>query len=228
MRNCLDLLSNYTQEEIKTEYILNCLYTELQVQDKPDVQDVLVSSVLEFIWKIGNRSDAYTTEAYQKKLQLFVNGFMDGDHKKVRKVVNSVLFQRILPKARGSPQGSWAWEAIKLAIQMLEAHTVCSNERWIDHPSIPLRVFGPVEYLDEPLRQLTKPQAAMMPRLNVNNPSFNTQVSSSWAEDFQPTRWEESIPRPKEQSLGQKFAYWFDFTFADHCMELRQKAIRAG
>ena len=100
MRDCLDLLSNYTREEIKTEYILNCLYTEL-----PDIQDVLASSVLEFIWKIGNRSDAYTTKAYRKKLQLFqglqsehpgfgdfVDGFVDGDHEKVRKVVNSVLF----------------------------------------------------------------------------------------------------------------------------------------
>ena len=32
----------------------------------------------------------------------------------------------------------------------------------------------------------------------------------------------------KEQSLGQKFTHWFDFTFADYNMELRQKAIRAG
>ena len=70
---------------------------------------------MEFIWKIGNRSDAYTIKAYRKKLQLFqglqsehpgfsdfVNGFMDGDHWKVRKVTNSVLFQRILPGAWGS------------------------------------------------------------------------------------------------------------------------------
>ena len=61
--------------------------------------------MLEFLWKIGNRSNAYTTEAYQKKLQLFqglqskhlgfgnfVDGFMDGDHEKMRKVGNSVLF----------------------------------------------------------------------------------------------------------------------------------------
>ena len=53
------------------EYILNCLYTELQVQTTPDIQDVLALSVLEFLWKIGNHSDAYTHEAYQKKLQLF-------------------------------------------------------------------------------------------------------------------------------------------------------------
>ena len=71
MRNCLDLLDNYTQEEIKTKYILDCLYAELQVQTTPDIQDALALSVLEFLWKIGNCSDAYTTEAYRKKLQLY-------------------------------------------------------------------------------------------------------------------------------------------------------------
>ena len=119
------------------EYILDCLYTELQVQTTPDIQDALASSVLEFLWKIGNRTDAYTTEAYRKKLQLFqglqsqhlgfgnfVDCFVDGDHEKVRVVANNVLFQRILQRAQGSPQGSRAREAIKSAIQMLEAHLV--------------------------------------------------------------------------------------------------------
>ena len=182
------------------EYILDCLYTELQVQTTPDVQDALASSVLEFLWKIHHRSDSYTTEAYQKKLQLFqglqsqhpgfgdfVDGFVDGDHEKVRVVVNSVLFQRILPGARGSPQGLQAREAIKLAIQTLEAHRVRSNERWIGHPSIPPRVFGPAKYLDEPPKQLTKPQATTMPRSDDDSPTFNTQPSPSQAEDFQPT-----------------------------------------
>ena len=104
-RNCLDLLDNYTREEIETKYILDCLHAELQVQTTPDVQDVLATSILEFLWKIGNHSDAYTTEAYQKKLQLyrslqsqqsgfndFVQGFMGHDYEKVRMVANSVLF----------------------------------------------------------------------------------------------------------------------------------------
>ena len=70
-RNCLDLLSNYTREEIETEYILNCLYTELQVQGELDIQDTLAASVMEFIWKIRNRSEAYTTDAYRRKLEMF-------------------------------------------------------------------------------------------------------------------------------------------------------------
>ena len=122
MRNCLDLIDNYTREEIKTEYILNCLYAELQVQTTSDIQDVLATSMLEFLWKIGNCSDAYTTEAYWKKLQLyrglqsqqssfndFVQGFIDQDYEKVRTVANSVLFQRVLPGAWGSPQSTQTW-----------------------------------------------------------------------------------------------------------------------
>ena len=32
---------------------------------------MLANSVLEFIWKIGNHSDQYTTDIHRKKLQLF-------------------------------------------------------------------------------------------------------------------------------------------------------------
>ena len=71
-RNCLDLIDNYTREEIKTKYILNCLHTELLVQSSSNAQNALATSVLEFIWKIGNRSNAYTTEAYQKNCSCIV------------------------------------------------------------------------------------------------------------------------------------------------------------
>ena len=104
-RNCFDLLGNYTREEIETEYILDCLYAELQAQNEPYIQDVLMMSVLEFIWKIAHRSEAYTTEVHRRKLEMFqgleddrpafsnvINGFMDGDHSKVLKVANSILF----------------------------------------------------------------------------------------------------------------------------------------
>ena len=63
-RNCLTLLNNYTPEEIETEYILEFLCAELQVQTTPNVQDALALSILEVLWKIGNHSDAYNTKAY--------------------------------------------------------------------------------------------------------------------------------------------------------------------
>ena len=37
-----------------------------------------------------------------------------------------------------------------------------------------------------------------------------------------------SLYRPREQSLGQKFSQWFDFTFVNYSPEVRQKAIKAG
>ena len=71
LRNGLNLIDNYMREDIEVEYILDCYYTELQVQSSPDIQNVLANSVLEFIWKIGDRSSLYITETYRKKLQLF-------------------------------------------------------------------------------------------------------------------------------------------------------------
>ena len=75
------------------------------MQSAPDIQDALATSILEFIWKMGNHSDLYTTEAYRKKLQLFgglqsqwssfddfIQAFLDQDYEKVRSVTNSVLF----------------------------------------------------------------------------------------------------------------------------------------
>ena len=61
----------YTQEEVKVKYILNSLYAELQQQPLTDVQNVLANSILEFIWKIADHSIWYTSDVYQRKLQLF-------------------------------------------------------------------------------------------------------------------------------------------------------------
>ena len=64
-------MDTYTREEIEVQYILNFLYAKLKVQSLPDIQDVLANSAQEFIWKIGDHSNLYTTETYRKKLQLF-------------------------------------------------------------------------------------------------------------------------------------------------------------
>ena len=114
-----------------------------------------------------------------------------------------------------------------MAVKTLQAHMVCSSERWIGHPSIPLRVFRPAEYLDESPKQLTKLQPTTMPRLNTDNLGFDDQPQSSRT-NFQPTRWETSLYGPREQSLGQRFVQWFDFTFVDYSLEVRQRAIKAG
>ena len=104
---------------------------------------------------------------------------------------------------------------------------MCSNERWVGHPSIPPRVFGPSEYLDEPPKQLTKLQPAVTPRFDTSSLGFDEQPSSSRT-NFQPTRPGLSFYGPQEQGLGQSFAQWFDTTFIDYSPEVRQRAIQAS
>ena len=48
-------------------------------------------------------------------------------------------------------------------IPILEQGTPTSKERWIGHPSIPPRVFGPSQYLIMPPIQLTKPRLTLKP-----------------------------------------------------------------
>ena len=116
------------------------------------------------------------------------------------------------------------------AIQMLEAHTVCSNERWIGHPSIPKRVFGPVEYLIDPPIQPTKPKTTVRPLLDDNESTSTDQLPLSRAGSFEATRFqhERSFPKLKEQSPGEKFAVWFDNTFTNWSAKLKQKAIQVS
>ena len=115
-----------------------------------------------------------------------------------------------------------------MVIQMLQAHMVCSDERWIGHPSIPLRVFGLAEYLNDPPKQLTKLQTTVRLLHDDNHRStLDAQPSPSQVGSFLAT-WsphEKCFLKFKEQSSGQKFAIWFDHTFVDWSMELRQKAI---
>ena len=117
-----------------------------------------------------------------------------------------------------------------LAIQTLQAHTVHSDKRWIGHPSIPLWVFGPANYFDDPPKQLTKPKTAARPLFDDNRFIFDTQPSSLQPRDFQGTQYlhEKFFPKFKEHSLGWKFAIWFNHTFVDWSAELRQKAIQAS
>ena len=85
---------------------------------------------------------------------------------------------------------------------MLEAHTVHSVKRWVGHPSIPKRVFGPAEYLVNPPKQPTQMG------------SFKATRSQCGGRDL----------KSKEQSLSAKFAAWFNTAFA----ALTHKAILAS
>ena len=131
-RNCLDLIDTYAREEIKVEYILDCLFAELKVQGLPDAQNILANSMLEFIWKISDHSGLYTTETYKKKLQMFgtlqsrcpsfddfIWAFTDRDFQQVRGITNSVLFWHALPGEWGLPESAQTHRRIESMIWML-------------------------------------------------------------------------------------------------------------
>ena len=63
--NYHDLVNMYTREGIEVEYILNCLFTESKVQKTLKAQNMLANSILEFIRKISDWSNLYTTEMYR-------------------------------------------------------------------------------------------------------------------------------------------------------------------
>ena len=92
----------------------------------------------------------------------FIWAFRDGRHKDCLSTAWNVLFQRMLPGAMGVPPPK-SCECIKRMIPILEWGTPTSKERWIRHPSIPPRVFGPSQYLVMPPVQMTKPKLTSKP-----------------------------------------------------------------
>ena len=95
----------YTREEIEVEYILDCLFAESKIQKTPEVYNILANSILEFIWKISDWSDLYTTKTYWQKLKMFggpqsrhssfddfIWAFTDQNFWEALCVANSVLF----------------------------------------------------------------------------------------------------------------------------------------
>ena len=66
----------------------------------------------------------------------------------------------MLPGATGVPPPRTC-KHIKRMIPIFEWGTPASMERWIWHPSIPPRVFGPSQYLIMPPVRLTKPRLTL-------------------------------------------------------------------
>ena len=125
----------------------------------------MVTSVLEFISKISDQSDLYTTHVFWSRLQWiqsqatafyeFIWAFRDRRYKDCLSVAQDVLFQRLFPGATGVPPPKTR-DHIKRMIAILEHGMLASKDSWPGHPSIPLRVFGPSKYLMMPPTQLTK------------------------------------------------------------------------
>ena len=125
----------------------------------------MATSVLEFISKISGRSDLYTTAVFCGRLgwiqsvttafDEFIWAFRGRRHQDCLSVVGDVLFRRLLPGTTGVPLPKTR-DHIKRMIAILEHGTPALKDRWRGHPSIPLRVFGPSQYLMTPPTQLAK------------------------------------------------------------------------
>ena len=92
----------------------------------------------------------------------FIQAFRDGRHKDCLSAAQDVLFHRMLPGAMGTPPPE-IQAYIKRMIIILEHGMHELKDRWIGHPSIPLRVFGPRQYLMTPPIQVTKPKVTLRP-----------------------------------------------------------------
>ena len=76
-----------------------------------------------------------------------------------------MLFGHQLPGATGTPLPKMR-EYIKQMIVIMEHDTPISKDRWLGHPSIPLRMFRLTQYLVTPPIQwtkLTKPKVTLKP-----------------------------------------------------------------
>ena len=97
-----DLVDYYTHEEIKVEFILNCLFAESRNQRSTKACDIMATSVLEFISKISGQSDLYTTQVFWGRLGWiqsqatafyeFIWAFRDRRYKDCLSVAQYVLF----------------------------------------------------------------------------------------------------------------------------------------
>ena len=92
----------------------------------------------------------------------FILAFRDWRHMDCLSTAQDVLFQRMLPGAMGVPAPK-IQECIKRMIPILECGTPMLKDRWIGHPSIPLSMFGPSQYLVMPPVWMTKPKLTSKP-----------------------------------------------------------------
>ena len=86
----------------------------------------------------------------------FIWKFSDRRHKDCLTIARDVLFGHQLLGTTWTPLPKTR-EYIKQMIVIMECDTPISKERWLGHPSIPPRMFGPRQYLVTPPIQWTKP-----------------------------------------------------------------------
>ena len=88
--------------------------------------------------------------------------FNNKRYDEVLSITNGVLFHHLPPGDRGRPEPLIQDKIVRM-IAILHSDTYPDKARWLGHPCIPRRVFGPREYLVDPPLQLSKPQVTSGP-----------------------------------------------------------------
>ena len=117
-------------------------------------------------------------------------------------------------------------------IAILHSDTYPDKERWLEHPCIPRRVFGPREYLVNPPLQLSKPQVTSRPMSAASGGSVLVQDQPrSEIGTFKPSGATSntctSRSKNTEDISSSIFMSWFETVSANLNTKVKHKALFA-
>ena len=118
-------------------------------------------------------------------------------------------------------------------IKILNEDTCPDIDHWEGHPCIPMRVFGPKQYLIVPLLELSKPKVTSRPLPAASGGSVltNHQPQSelgSFKATKTPRYGRSSEPKVHEDTAKKQFMAWFDTAFANLDPRVKHKALLAS
>ena len=123
-------------------------------------------------------------------------------------------------------------ECIRKMIAISEHGMSVLKERWIGHPQILLRVFGPSQYLMTPPVQMTKPKLTSKPLPAVSSISkLVLQETQSNAEDHQRIKLMGGGDARRLAGTDvpiNHFVQWFQAISANMKLEAQRRALAAS
>ena len=141
------------------------------------------------------------------------------------------MFCHLPSEDRGRPEPLISARIVRL-ITILHSDTYPDEERWLAHPCIPKRVFGPREYLVDPPLQLSKPQVTLRPLSAASGSSVLVQDQpQSEIRTFKPSGATSNTCMSKlkntEDISSSIFMSWFKTVSANLNTRIKCKALFA-
>ena len=142
------------------------------------------------------------------------------------------LFGHLLPGATGTPPLKTR-DHIKRMITIMERDTPMSKDRWIGHPSIPLRMFSLKQYLVTPPVQRTKPRMTSRPLLaSTLTSKLVLKESQSDFKDHRKVKLtcggDAKGLVKAEAGVISYFIHWFQTISANLDTEVQKRALSAS